>query len=93
MYYNNLVCAVHVLHSFDNRFDRRIISAAIHAPEPASVNETEVVSDADQPTQPTSTEDEDPNEEVVNDPDVIAEVKLPSTIRKFNSINITFPCC
>ena len=57
------------------------------------MNETEAVSDADQPTQPTLTEDEDPNEEVVNNLDVITEVKLPSTIRKFNSFNITFPCC
>jgi hypothetical protein len=50
------------------------------------VNQTELeaISDPDQPTQQTSAEDEDPNEEVVNDPDVIAEVKLPSTIRKFD---------
>jgi hypothetical protein len=60
-------------------------AATIHAPNSASVNETEAISDADQPTQPTSTEDEDPNEEVVNDLDVIAEVLLPSTVRKFNS--------
>ena len=82
---NNLVCIVQLLLllSFDT---------AIHAPDPASVNETE---DADKPTQKTSTEDEDPNEEVVNDLDVIAEVKLASTIRKFNSFTITFPshCC
>jgi len=58
------------------------------------VNETEAISDsdADQPTQQFSIEDEDPNEEVVNGLDVIAEVKLPSTIRKFNSFTITFPC-
>jgi hypothetical protein len=56
------------------------------------MNETEAISDADQPTRQTSTEDEDPNEEVVNDLDVIAEVKLPSTVRKFN-LFITFSCC
>jgi hypothetical protein len=50
------------------------------------VNQTELeaISDPDQPTQQTSAEDEDPNEEVINDLEVIAEVKLPSTIRKFN---------
>jgi hypothetical protein len=49
------------------------------------MNETEAILDADQPTQETSTEDEDPNEEVVNDPDVIAEVKLSLTIHKFSA--------
>jgi hypothetical protein len=96
MYYNNLVCAVQALRSFDNHFDTRIIlaaAAAIHTPDPAIVNETEAIADADQPTQPTSTEDEDPNEEVVNDLNVIAEVKLPSIICKFNSFTITFPSC
>ena len=70
-----------------NHFDTRIIlaaSTAIHTPDSASVNETEAISDTDQSTGQTPTEDEDPNEEAVNDPDVIAEVKLPSTIRKFN---------
>jgi hypothetical protein len=42
-----------------------ILAAAIHTPNPASANETEAISDSDQPVQPTSTEDEDPNEEVV----------------------------
>ena len=65
-----------------------ILAAAIHTP--ASANETEAISDSDQPVRPTSTEDEDPNEEVVNDLNVIAEVKLPSTVRKFNSSFITF---
>jgi hypothetical protein len=60
-------------------------AAAIHAPDPASVNETEAILDADQPTQQTLIDDEDPNEEVVNELDVIAKVILPSTIRKFNS--------
>lgn len=59
---------------------QEVILAA--TPNPASVNETEAV-------QPTLTEDEDPNEEVVNDLDVNAEVKLPSTVRKFNSSFIT----
>lgn len=54
------------------------------------MNESEAISDADQSTERTSTEDEDPNEEVVNDPDVIAEVKLPSTIRKFNILVLHF---
>ena len=71
-------------HSFDNHFYTRInlAAGAIHAPDPASesVNETETISDADQSMEQTSTEDEDPNEEVVNDLDVFAEVKLPSTI-------------
>lgn len=49
------------------------------------MNETEAILDADQPTQETSTEDEDPSEEVVNDLDVIAEVKLSLTIRKFSA--------
>ena len=44
------------------------------------MNETETISDADQSMEQTSTEDEDPNKEIVNDPDVFAEVKLPSTI-------------
>jgi len=67
----------------DYHFDTIILAAAaIHAPDPASVNETEAISDADQSTQQTLTEDEDPNEEVVNDLDVIAEVKLASTIHK-----------
>ena len=70
-------------HSFDNHFDTRInlAAGAIHALDPASVNETETISDADQSMEQTSTEDEDPNEEVVNDMDVFAEVKLPLTIR------------
>ena len=69
-------------HSFDNHFDTGInlAAGAIHAPDPASVNETETISDTDQSIEKTSTEDEDPNEEVVNDLDVFAEVKLPSTI-------------
>jgi len=66
---------------------QEVILAAI--PNPASVNETEAISDPDQPVQPTLIEDEDPNEEVVNDLDVIAEVKLSSTVRKFNSSFIT----
>ena len=70
-------------HSFDNHFDTRINLAAgvIHTLDPASVNKTETISDADQSMEQTSTEDKDPNKEVVNDPDVFAEVKLPSTIR------------
>ena len=69
-------------HPFDNHFDTRInlAAGAIHTLDPASVNETETISDADQSMEQTSTEDEDPNEEVVNDLDVFAEVKLPSTI-------------
>lgn len=69
-------------------------TAAIHAPDPVpgSVDETEAILDADQPMQQASTEDEDSNEGIVNDPDVIAEVTLPSTIRKFN-LFITFPYC
>jgi hypothetical protein len=57
------------------------------------VNETvtEANSDVGQLTQRISTEDEDPSEEVANDLGVIAEVKLPSTIRKFNSLTFTFP--
>lgn len=66
-------------------------AAAIHTPGPASVNETEAILDADQQTLSLK-EDEDPNEEVVNDQDVLAEVILPSTVRKFNSF-ITFSCC
>ena len=65
-------------------------AADIHAPDPASVNETEANPDADQPTQQISTEDEDPNEGAVNDLDVIAEVILPSTVCKFNH---TLLCC
>jgi hypothetical protein len=71
---------------------QEFILAATDAPDPASVNETEAISDADQPMQQTSTEDEDSNEEVVNDLVVTAEVILPSTIRKFN-LFITSPCC
>jgi hypothetical protein len=60
------------------------------------VNETEPILDADsdQPMQQDSSlrEDEDPDEEVVNDQNVLTEVILPSTVRKFNSF-ITFPCC
>ena len=58
-------------HSFDNHFDTRInlAAGAIHALDPASVNETETISDADQSMEQTSTEDKDPNEEVVNDLD------------------------
>ena len=69
-------------HYFDNHFDTRInlAAGAIHTPDPASVNKTEMISDADQLMEQTSTEDEDPNEEVVNDLDVFAKVKLPSTI-------------
>lgn len=62
-------------------------------PDPASLNEeTEAILDADQPTQQTSTEDfdEDPNEEVVNDPDVLAEVILASIVRKFNFESLHF---
>ena len=95
-----MVCIVQVLRSSAYHFDTRFIlaaaaAAAIHLPDPAFVDETEAISDADQPTQQTSTEDEDPSEGVVNDLDVIAEVKLPSTIRKFDSFTITFliPCC
>ena len=75
--------------TFDYNFDTRIILAAVNE------TELEAISDADQPTQQTSAEDEDPNDEVVNDPHVIAEVKLPSTIRKFDLFTITFPspCC
>ena len=51
------------------------------------MNETDAVTDTCQLTQQTSTEDENPSEEVANDLDVIAEVKLPSTIRKFNSLS------
>jgi hypothetical protein len=54
------------------------------------LNETEEISDAGQPTQQTLTEDEDPSGEVANDLDVTAEVKLPSTIRKFNFFSLTF---
>lgn len=67
-----------------------ILASAIHAADPASANETEAIADADQPAQEISMEDEDPNEEVVNDLDVIAEVKLSSTIRKFNNLPLHF---
>lgn len=93
MYCDNLVSVVQVLRSSRNHFNTRIIlavSTAIHTPDSTSVNESEAISDADQSTERTSTEDEDPNEEVVNDPDVIAEVKLPSTIRKFNILVLHF---
>jgi UDP-glucose 4-epimerase len=92
-YNNNLVCIVQVLRSSDYHFDTRIIlaAAAIPIPDPASVDETEAIPDANQPTQQPSTEDEDLNEEVVNDVDVIAEVKLSSTVRKFDLFTITFP--
>jgi hypothetical protein len=46
---------------------QEFILAATDAPDPVSVNETEPISDADQPMQQISTEDEDSNEEVVND--------------------------
>ena len=86
LYYNNdLVCKIQALTLltiifFYTRIN--LAAGAIHAPDPASesVNETETISDADQSMEQTSTEDEDPNEEVVNDLDVFAEVKLPSTI-------------
>ena len=66
-----------------------LAAAAIHTPDLA---ETEAILDADQPQQ--TLEDEDPNEEVVNDRDVpvLAEVILPSTVRKFVPFS-TFPCC
>jgi hypothetical protein len=89
MYYNNLVCTVQVLQFFSEiEFILAAAAADIHTPDPASANEANP--DADRPTQQTLTEDEDPNEGVVNDLDVIAEVKLPSTVRKFNH---TLPCC
>jgi hypothetical protein len=99
MYYSSSsVRLVKVLRPSDNHFDTRTIllvdaAAAIHAPDPASVNTTEAILDADQPMQQTSTEDEDPNEEAVNELNAVAEVKLPSTIRKFSSSTITSPCC
>jgi len=67
-------------------------AAAIHAPDPMPVDETEAILDADDQPIQVSIEDEDSNEGIVNDPDVIAEVTLPSTIRKFN-LFITFPYC
>jgi hypothetical protein len=77
--------------SSENHFNtRNFILAAIHAPDPASVNEAEVISDANQPTQPISIEDEDPNEEVVNDLGVVQDqIALPLTVRKCN-LFITF---
>ena len=83
---------------FDNHLDFILaVAAAIHDPDPApaSVDESEAILDADQPMQQASIEDEDSNEGIVNDPidpDVIAEVTLPSTIRKLN-LFITFPYC
>ena len=78
---------------FQKHFDtRNIILAAIHALDPASVNEAKAISDADQLTQPISMEDEDPNKEVVNDLDIQAQVTLPSTVRKCN-LFITFSTC
>lgn len=78
--------------SSKNHFNtRNFILAAIHAPDPASVNEAEVISDANQLTQPISIEDEDPNEEVINDLDVLqVQIVLPSTVRKCNFLFITF---
>ena len=44
-----LVCIFQVLHSSENHFDTRIIlAAAIHALDPAYVNETEANSDGGQ---------------------------------------------
>ena len=92
IHYNSLVHIFQVLHFSDNHFDTRIIlAAAVHAMDPAYVNETEANPDGGKPTQRTLTEDEDPNEEVANDLDVIAEVKLPLTILKFNLLTLTFP--
>lgn len=41
----------------------------------------------DDPVPPTSIEDEDTSSDVVNEPDVLAEVKLPFKVRKYFSIS------
>ena len=98
IYYNNLVCIVQVLLCSTTiliqDFILAVAAAIHHAPDPvpANVDETEAILDADQPMQQALTEDEDSNEGIVNDRDVIAEVTLPSTIRKF-TLFITFPYC
>lgn len=42
---------------------------------------------------PTSMADEDPNEEIVNDRDVLAEVTLPSTVCESNLLIIIHDAC
>lgn len=38
-----------------------------------------------------STQDEDPDDQIVNDANVLAEVRLSSTIRMLGSLSLSFP--
>ena len=84
MYYNNWVW--HFKLFIIVLMDKFTIAASaatstnILDPEPA--NKTGEILNADEPMPPTSIEDEDPNEEIINDLDVVAEVTLPSTVHE-----------
>jgi hypothetical protein len=48
-----------------------------------STDETMLEANDNDPIQVVSTQDEDPNDEIVNKKDVMAEVTLPWTVRKY----------
>lgn len=60
---------------------RLLVAAADNQDTPES-DGTAIIASTDDPAPVTSIPDEDVNDEVVNDPNVLAEVKLATTSRK-----------